>query len=482
MTPLNKNMKKDAIEYVQNQLNRSEDRLRPYVYATPSFTFPERHMVVRIKKYVTDFLSGERDFRWVVVPGLRGVGKTTAMAQVFLSTKRSSRTASSFLYMSVDDLVTRGLTLNDALDAYESLLGKPFERLDTPALLFIDEVQQDKNWAAVLKSLHDRGRNVFLFCTGSSAVSLQSNPDVARRAKFEKLYPLSFGEYQMIKNNIFPQNGLKEKIKYALYGASSAQVAFDRLKPLEINVDSQWSRFDRADVDEYLLNGTLPFTLKAIAPNAYDNINILLDRIIDKDIKELGQFDAPTLSAIKRLLFIMADSDIVSVNKVKDIIQLSYNTVMAVLDVLERAELIIKVPAQGSKTNQARKASKYLFMSPAIRSALLSVSGVEGTYLTRKGKYLEDIAGLHFYREFVAPRIGSLTHDASQGSADFILQIADKKQIAFEVGLGAKNFAQVKKTMQNFKMDFGVVVCPTELILSKEDNVLKLPLDYFLLM
>jgi hypothetical protein len=155
---------------------------------------------------------------------------------------------------------------------------------------------------------------------------------------------------------------------------------------------------------------------------------------------------------------------------------------MSVLDVLERAELIIKVPAQGSKTSQARKPSKYLFMSPALRSALLSVSGVEGTYLARKGKYLEDIAGLHFYREFVAPRIGSLTHDPTQGSADFILQIADKKQLAFEMGLGRKGYDQVKTTMGNFKIDFGVVVCATDLMLSREDNVLKLPLDYFLLM
>jgi hypothetical protein len=50
------------------------------------------------------------------------------------------------------------------------------------------------------------------------------------------------------------------------------------------------------------------------------------------------------------------------------------------------------------------------------------------------------------------------------------------------MGLGRKDYEQVKTTMNNFKIDFGVVVCTTTLILSKEDNVLKLPLDYFLLM
>ena len=109
-----------------------------------------------------------------------------------LKTKTSA--SAHFLYLSADDLLPRGLTLTDALDAYEYILGIPFEKLDQPTFIFIDEVQQSADWARVLKSLHDRARNVFIASTGSSAVSLQSNPDVARRAKFEKLFPLSFGE------------------------------------------------------------------------------------------------------------------------------------------------------------------------------------------------------------------------------------------------------------------------------------------------
>ena len=246
----------------------------------------KRHLVFRIEKYVKDFLAGERDVRWVVIPGLRGVGKTTVTAQVFVSALETKTSASAhFLYLSADDLLPRGLTLTDALDAYEYILGIPFEKLDQPTFIFIDEVQQSADWARVLKSLHDRARNVFIASTGSSAVSLQSNPDVARRAKFEKLFPLSFGEYEMIKNNVFPHAGLKDQIKTALYEAHTADEAYQNLKNLELSVAQQWSRFERADVDDYLMNGTLPFTLKDIAPSAYDSLNILIDRIIDKDIR-----------------------------------------------------------------------------------------------------------------------------------------------------------------------------------------------------
>lgn len=474
-------MNTSALEYIQNQIHRSEDRLYPYVFATPTFAHPERHIVVRIKKYVHNFLKGERNIRWVVVPGLRGVGKTTAMAQVFLTTKQTN-IKSNFLYISVDDLVVRGLSLLDVLDTYETFLGTSFEKLDYPVLLFIDEIQQDPNWAIILKSLYDRARNVFLFCTGSSAVSLQSNPDTVRRAQFEKLYPLSFSEYEMLKNNIFPEKGLKKKIKTSLYEANNAEEAYKNLDTLKTNVINQWSKFDRSNIDEYLLSGTMPFTLKTMTPNTYETMHILLDRIIDKDIKELGKFDTSTLSAIKRLLFILADSDVMSINKLTETTKLSYNTISAVLDVLERAELIIKVSDRGSNTSKSRNPAKYLFMSPALRSGLLGVSGIENTYLSRKGKYLEDIAGLHFYREFVAPKIGTLTHDPNKNSADFILQIANRKQLAIEVGLGQKGYDQVRKTMDNFKMDFGIIVCTTELMFSKEDNILKLPLDYFLLM
>lgn len=476
-------MNSNAIQHIQQQIERGEARLLQFIMKTPTFSYPKRHIVIKIEKYVRDFQDGHRDIRWIIVPGLRGVGKTTAMAQVFVYAKRSGNFASAnFLYISADDLATRGLNLIDAIDAYEYLLNKPFEKNETPTFLFIDEVQQDKNWAAVLKSLYDRARNIFIFCTGSSAVSLQSNPDVVRRAQFEKLYPLSFGEYQMIKNNRFPSAGLKNKIKDALYEADTAEEAFSNLKKIEQSVATQWTKFDHSEINEYLVNGTIPFTLNALTTNAHENINILLDRIIDKDIKEMGQFDIQTLSAAKRLLFIMADSDVLSINNVSGIIQLSYNTTMAVLDAFEKAELIIRVPAQGSNTTQARKPSKILFMSPAMRASLLNITGIGETFMTRRGKFLEDIAALHFYREFVSPNTGEITYDSSKGGSDFILKIANKKQIAFEVGIGRKGYDQAKTTMKNFGLDFGVVVCTTDLMLSKEDNVVKLPLDFFLLM
>src|SRR3989344_1365910 len=277
-------MKPEAALYVKNQLARASDRLKHYV-ESPGWTYAKRPGFYRIDKYIRDFLGGERESRWVIIPGLRGVGKTTVLAQLFFKCKKALKDK-HVLYISVDDIVTAGLTLSEVLEEYERILGKSFEAQSNPVILFIDEVQQDKKWAAVLKSMYDKARNVFVVCTGSSAVQLQTNADVARRGIFEKLYPLNFGEYQMLKNNIFPLPQLKQQIKTALYDSASAEEVFTRLKKLESSVKGQWKKFDKKDFDEFLSTGTLPFTLRAQTTNIYEGIGLLVDRMINKDIQE----------------------------------------------------------------------------------------------------------------------------------------------------------------------------------------------------
>ena len=120
-------------------------------------------------------------------------------------------------------------------------------------------------------------------------------------------------------------------------------------------------------------------------------------------------------------------------------------------------------------------------MSPAIRMALLGIVGKEATFHTRMGKLLEDAAAMHFSREFIGPGAGALTYDAVQGGADFILQIANKKQIAIEIGVVEKDRTQVQKTMERIQCDYGIVIGDGKLTHFPEDRIIYLPLSYFLL-
>jgi uncharacterized protein len=474
----------EILKYVQNQLVQAPFRLKSYTQDEQGKKYPQRHIYIKIDKYLRDFLhSPNARERWVIIPGLRGVGKTTILAQLFSNHSQESGER-RMLYISLDEVVNvLGSSLKDVLVAYEKILGESFEKLTKPVFIFIDEAQYDPKWASVLKSVYDRSNKVFIACSGSSAVSLQTNPDVIRRAVFQKLFPTSFPEFLMIRDGKFPTKDLKKNIKEALFGAESAKDAYDKLKSIEQNVLSVWASIDRHHIDEYLKIGTLPFAIRVRdEARVYQTITLLLDKVINQDVQSLGRFDAKTLSHIKRVLFLLAESDMVSLQKLATTLETSVNTVANILEILEQAELLIRVMPYGSNTKKVRKPSKYHFMSSAMRSAFLSVAGNEQIFAGQKGRLMEDIVAMTLYREFVANSRGSLNYDSVKSGADFILTIAEKNIIPIEVGIGEKTGTQVRNTMKKIgSAKYGVVICRNTLALLEDANVVKVPLDFFLL-
>ena len=472
------------MQYVQKQIAVIDDKLLTLTQDRSGKTYPRRYLFSRLWEYVREFMQNNSENRWIIIPGLRGVGKTTMLAQIIMDIQKTHKDV-DLLFVSLDEAVELlKVGLKDVLDAYEQLLGVSYEKLKKPVFLFIDEVQTDPAWAGILKVLYGKTKNVFIVCSGSSAVSLQMSADSARRAILEKLYPMSFSEYEMVKNKIVPTVGLAEKIKKSIYFSSSAKDALEKLKKLEAQVNKYWSKIDRMDIRQYLMTGTLPFALNLKeSAQVFEAISVLIDKVIIKDIGGLERFDTKTLAVIKRLLLILAESEAVSLNKLEQLLHINRLTIAEILDVLEKAELLIKVPAHGANVAVVKKPARYLFMSPAIRMAFFSIAGIEGTLLSRQGRLLEDVVAFHYHRDFLSKGMGSLSYDSSEGGADFIFRIANKIQITAEVGIGKKNAKQTSKTMKNIKCDYGIVISKEGLELDKiDENILMVPLDYFLLM
>ncbi|MFH1207856.1 MAG: ATP-binding protein [Patescibacteria group bacterium] len=474
----------EILKYVQNQLVQAPFRLKSYAQDEQGKKYPQRNIYVKVDKYFRDFLHDPNaQDRWIIIPGLRGVGKTTILAQLFLNHHQEVGDR-RILYISLDEVVNViGSALKDVLSAYEKIIGESFEKLTRPVFIFIDEAQYDPKWAAVLKSVYDRSNKVFVACSGSSAVSLQTNPDVIRRSIFQKLFPTSFLEYLMIRDGKFPVKDLKKTIKNALFNADSAIDAYRTLKQCEQSVVSAWSSIDRHYVDEYLKIGTLPFAIRIKDEvRVYQTITLLLDKVINQDVQSLGRFDTRTLIHIKRVLFLLAESDVVSVQKLATILETSVNTVSNILEVLEQTELLIRIMPYGSNAKKVRKPSRYQFMSSAMRSAFLSVAGNEQIFSSQKGRLMEDIVAMTLCREFVANSRGALNYDSAKAGADFILTVSGKNIIPIEVSMGEKLGTQVRNTMKKIgSAKYGVVICRNPLTLLENANVVKVPLDYFLL-
>ena len=174
--------------YLRTQLSQAESRLKSYTVDRNDKPLLRRSAILSLEKYMRDFSTKGKEPRWIAVPGLRGAGKTTLLAQIY--TKLDCK-ANHKLYISLDEAKrVLGVSLNDILTVYEEVLNEPYESLRDIVYIFIDEVQYDEEWGVVLKSLYDRTKKVFIFCTGSSALALRLNPDVSRRITLERLYPL----------------------------------------------------------------------------------------------------------------------------------------------------------------------------------------------------------------------------------------------------------------------------------------------------
>jgi predicted AAA+ superfamily ATPase len=280
----------------------------------------------------------------------------------------------------------------------------------------------------------------------------------------------------MIKRGVFPETGLKKRLMDALYASSDVETVYKGLKTQEPVINKKWASYDRDDVKDYLSTGSVPFALHGgDQASIFLAIDRIIDKLIQKDILELGNFKIETLKQIKPLLLYLAQGSIVSVSKVGGIFGLNKNTLQDVLDVLVKAEILIKVPPFKADN----KASKYLFMCPALRNALLDISGLQATNETRRGEALEDVVALHLYREFVAGGYGKISYDAEAGGADFILDLRIGKRIVIEIGSGDKTTGQARQTLEKTKGDYGIVYNSDPLELYADSRIIKVPHDFF---
>jgi len=302
---------------------------------------------------------------------------------------------------------------------------------------------------------------------------------------------MSFTEYILLKtkyesskdetvNLKFPIKGLKDSVKNALFYSTNANQCFSTLKNLEAQVKKYWFGIDSLEVDRYLRFGTMPY---ALTIKDEQRVHILtnqqIDRVVEKDLPELGKFDRDTLSIIKNILLLISGSGEVSVTNLANTLEgISSVTLINVLEALEKAEMLIRVYPYGSTYKKVRRPSKYHFMTPAVRHTLLTIVEGESAFENNKGKYLEDIIALTLYREFSQKLVSPIFYDSAKGGADFILKLSDKK-IAIEVGYGNKQVRQAQATLEKIKGDYGLVISNTDLDI--EEKIVKVPLKYFLL-
>lgn len=475
--------------YISRQISEQAKILRLSTSDQNGKEYLKRYFYYCLEKHVRNFLETHGEPRWIIVPGLRGVGKTTVLAQIFFKYRRMF--GRRVLYISLDEIVKKmGSNLFEVLDVYEELLNTSFSELKEDVLLLVDEVHFDPEWQFALKSLYDRSRRVFIISTGSSAIDLNTTTDVARRSRIEKMYPLKFTEYIMLSDSINESKDsiqlspkLGKNIASALFESSNAKEALAELQKLSGTVSNYWQNVDILAIDRYLKFYSIPSVLTNKEDSAiYANLNAVIDRIIEKDIPTLKSFTPEIYSKIPALLVILAGSDTQSLqnlaNELKDI---EVKTLSTIFRVLEDSELLIRVyPFSLSAPKKVRLPSKYLFLASSLRAALLHLIDSRSIDILHRGKLLEDAVGMYIYRYFKDTIGWTIAYDTEKNGADFIVD-GKLRRIVIETGWNKRTHQQVVNTMHNIKANYGIVISNSS-SLGEQDNVLFIPFEYFFLL
>jgi len=396
---------------------------------------PERFILYRVKNIINDFISSSKEYnRLILMPGIRGVGKTTVLSQLYLYLIEDLKIPQErVIFLSTDSLVkVMNSSIYDFLQSYEkSILLKYLSEIKEPIFLLLDEVHYDEKWPFVLKMIYDTAPKVFVVTTGSSALSLMSTADLARRATVEELFPLNFSEYLMLeKGEIKSYSKLRSFVLDLIFNPS----LIDNLRNDE-EIRKEYSSFvvlaDEIRVRRFLKHGGFPFSPFYDERDIVLRVKSVLEKVIEEDIRKLGNFKSETLEKLWRFLILITSSPEISIRSLSNQIGLSMLVVSQVLRVLESSSLLFSLKPLGGEEKIAKKAWRYYFLTPTIRS---SIKQYLGTFKEEDfGVLFEEYVASTFFRIGRTKTPISLFFDAEKGGADLIVKTPVGKPIPVEV-------------------------------------------------
>jgi hypothetical protein len=489
MVAENEQNKEQLINYVFGKLAEAPQLVENQLKVKGSY-LPHRRVYSRLKKHVDDFLLGEEwgkiTNRLIILPGLRGVGKTTLLFQLYkylIEIKKIEQ--DRILYFSTDELKAYlGRGVLDAIDVFIKEIHKTtFTALDKEIFIFIDESHFDPKWSEAAKVIFDKTKKIFLIFTGSSALNLELSVDAARRTKREIVFPLNFGEYMTLKHNIYPPKGMAESIRDLIFRGDDIFVENAQKKEAELNrkliktgrpLDKEW--------EDFLCFIGFPIGLQMSQIEVHERLFSMIDRVIEKDVFSIQAFSTESRNTISRILTFLAlqKPGGTSDAKLSERLKISPTSVRNILEVLEKTHLIFSIKPYGGAGKVVRKPWKYYFLSPSISAAIrFKLGAYNPRDREMMGILTENLAASYFFRmkETVNLPVG-MFYDSEPNGADFLLQDSEENIIPLEIGIGKKDKSQIKNSIKRFKSKYGVVVSNIQKI-TKQDNVIFIPFITF---
>lgn len=302
--------------------------------------------------------------RAVVLMGPRRVGKTVMIHHAIRALLKGPLTPQSICYLSVDNPIYNGLSLEKLLNFYRQSSGA--DSSSDEAYVFLDEIQYMRDWEIHLKSAVDTYPNIKFIASGSAAAALRLKSEESGAGRFTDflLPPLTFYEYLNLLN------------KTELLESASGK-------------EEGLSKFVANDIEElnkqfinYMNFGGYPeviFSPQIQADPARFIKSDIIDKVLLRDLPSLyGIGDIQELNYLFTTLAFNTANEI-SLGELSQNSGVAKNTIKRYIEYLEAAFLIKVVHRVDHNARRFRRANffKVYLTNPSMRAALFSPLGTD---------------------------------------------------------------------------------------------------------
>lgn len=470
------NILKSTPELVENSITKNNQNLnkRKYFY--------------ELKNKIDIFLEGDTDNRFYIIPGLRGVGKTTILFQLYnYLIKSKNINPKQILYLDLDRLKDYGkFNILNYLDLFIKDINEEAYLNRDPIFIFVDESQYSHNWDHVGKIIFDENKNVFLIFTGFDALNLETSMDSTRRSIKKEIYPLNFSEYLNLKYDCVIPNNISEEIFNMIFtGDINESLKIE--KDIQRNIYTQFRRDIEKIWQEFIQYGEFPACFNKTKTEIIQTGLDIKNRIIEKDMDLTASFTTNTKQISYSVLNILAlqKPGTLSTQKLATTFEIGKTSVNTILDAFRNTQLIFNIEAYGSINKRNRYPKEYYFLSNQIKANIYQNSGQatrnQNEFLGILAENL--VASSLFKMKKKSMRDFGIFYDPrTKNNVDFLINSILGEIIPIEVGIGKKNKKQITNAMNHYDSNYGIVISNKTKQIKKENNVIFIPIKTFSLM
>lgn len=304
--------------------------------------------------------------RFVVLSGVRRVGKTTILYQIIDDLIQENINPKNILYVTFDNPIFKLVNVDTVMSIYDSMYP-----IEGTRYVFFDEIQYTDDWEVWMKVIYDSRPDIRLIATGSASPILEKGSADSGTGRWNilKIPTLSFYEYCCLLSLEEPELpdrvNLSELVKMD-HGEIGELVG--RFLPLR-------NHFNR-----YLTIGGFPELVLA-NDDLYAQRMLredVVDKVIKRDVLSLFNIRNPLLIEKLFLYLCMNSTEIFNATTAaKELENVSVSTIDSYIDALEMSNLIYLAKPMNVGSKGALKGKPKIFIADAaIRNAVLMIDNV----------------------------------------------------------------------------------------------------------